>query len=196
MRVFAAGWLLATALAGCAVTPEAPVEAGRAVDAMQLDAWSARGRLAVAIGHDGGSGSFEWNQRADLTRLRVQGPLGVGALDIETDGSALTVADAAGQSVDADAARERLRARLGADLPLAQMRYWLLGLPAPGESATVDAPGGTLKTLEQSGWTVKYDAMAVVDGWAVPRRLTAAREAARVRVVVDEWHLPPAGSTP
>jgi len=187
-------WILAAlALAGCAVSPYVPEITGRAVDAQQVRDWSARGRLALAVGSDGGSGSFVWTQRGDVAQVRVQGPLGVGALDIVTDGEALTVSDAAGQRLDADAAREQLRQRLGADLPLAQMRYWLLGLAAPGEPARLEAQDGRPRSLEQAGWTVRYEAVSAIQGWDVPQRLTASRESARVRLIVDEWQLPPAG---
>lgn len=189
--------LLMTALvAGCATSPREPVPAGRVVDAALVTSWVAKGRLAVAVDDKGGSGSFRWTQRSEATELEVRGPLGVGALRILTDGQGVSVADGDGQPVDAEAARAAIQARLGADLPLAEMRYWMLGVPAPGSAANVAAgPAGSV-TVEQSGWSVAYEPHTVVEGWSVPTRLTATRAPVRIKVLVDEWTLPPAGVAP
>ena len=53
---------------------------------------------------------------------------------------------AAGQPLDGEAARAELERRLGAQLPLAELRYWMLGVPAPGASA-----GGPVQTGDGLG---------------------------------------------
>jgi outer membrane lipoprotein LolB len=96
----------------------------------------AAGRLAVAAGSEGGSGGFVWQQQGPETRLRLRGPLGAGSFEIASDGERFSVTDAAGQVLGADA-RATLRSRLGADLPLSSLRYWMIGLPDPASTARV-----------------------------------------------------------
>jgi len=186
--------LLSAAIAGCAAVPRAPAVTGLPVDAARVTSWSAAGRMAVAVAGDGGSGSFDWTQRASTTELQVRGPLGAGALRIVTDGSSLAVTDGEGRMLDAQAARDELRARLGVDLPLAEMRYWMLGLAAPGIDAQVSAAAAGAASIEQSGWTVTYEPFIVAQGWAVPSRLVVANPVAKIKVVVDQWRLPDAGT--
>jgi len=191
VRLLPIGLLALLALMGCAATPRATGPVARP-DPATLQNWSASGRLALAADGEGGSGAFIWEQREETTRLDLRGPLGVGALQVVASPAGLSVADAAGRSVDTEAARAELQARLGADLPWISLRYWMLGLPAPGETAAVaDAGAAPWRTIEQSGWRIGYDAFTTEAGLSLPQRFTASRGAVRVRVVVDAWTLPP-----
>ena len=181
--------LLAAVLAGCAgLTGQARVPASTAGLAA-LSAWTATGRLAVAAGSEGGSGGFVWQQRGPQTRLAVRGPLGAGAFEVTSDGEALEVTDAAGKRLGPEA-REALRARLGADLPLSSLRYWMIGLPDPASTAQVtESPGRPLRVIDQHGWTIAYDAFASTDGLALPSRVTATSGDVRLRLTVTDWRL-------
>ena len=108
------------------------------------------------------------------------------------DGHTLLLTEANGRVVDSEAARQELRRRLGTDLPLANLRYWMLGVAAPGSDARV-LPGERppLRVIEQSGWRVGIDEFLSVGGFALPTRLTATTDQARIRVVVSEWALGP-----
>jgi outer membrane lipoprotein LolB len=144
--------------------------------------------MAVAAGKDGGSGSFDWAQDGATSRLDLRGPLGVGAVRLLVAPGMLSLADGSGQVLDAELARADLQARLGADLPWDHLRYWLLGVPAPGGGATViEQDAAPWRVIEQSGWRLAYDSFAVVEGLNLPRRLSAERGTVRVRVIVDTW---------
>lgn len=186
--------IMAALLAGCAAAPRQAPITGAAIDPLQVTDWTATGRLAIAVGPEGGSGSFTWLQHDGTTELQLRGPLGAGSMRIVTDGQAVTVTDADGLSVDTEAARIQIRARLGTDLPLAEMRYWMLGLSAPGSVAQLrGSEMGPSRVIDQAGWTVTYDPFTTADGWSVPARLTVASGAARIKVAVDDWRLPAAG---
>lgn len=183
-------------LAGCAGTPRVPETAGVPVDAAAVTEWLASGRIAVASGGDGGSGSFTWRQVRAHTSLDVRGPLGAGGLHVEADGADLSVTAADGTRVDAAAAREAIRARLGLDLPLAELRYWMLGLPAPGSEARVQGHvTPPRRTIDQAGWSVRYDEFANASGWSVPARLTATAGSVRLKAVIDDWRIAAAAGT-
>ena len=184
-------YVVAMLLAGCvtgnvATTPSL----GAAPDPARISEWTAKGRIAVAAQGEGGSGSFVWQQHDDRTELAVRGPLGAGGLDLVTDGTTLQVADASGRTLDGDAARALLEQRLGTSLPLQQLRYWMLGLPAPTTASTPADPGSASPSgFTQAGWTVNLDESRTVDGWRVPARLSAATSTVRVRIIVDDWQL-------
>ena len=81
---------------------------------------------------------------------------------------------------------------MGAPLPVAELRYWLVGVPAPGlaHQETV-GDDGRLAGLEQAGWRLRYSRYAAVGGLALPVRIEIESETARLRLVVSSWRLPP-----
>jgi outer membrane lipoprotein LolB len=184
---------MAALLAGCATTRTAVPAGARAPDPDRFTQWTARGRIALAAQGEGGSGSFVWQQRSERTELALRGPLGAGGLQLTMDGEALELADPGGAPLDGDAARAELERRLGARLPLAEMRYWLLGLPAPADVADgpVQLATGAMPGFVQAGWVVSYDALGAQGEWTLPARLTATSGSARVRIVIDDWTVPP-----
>jgi outer membrane lipoprotein LolB len=187
------GLLAASLLAtGCATTAVEPGAGARAADPDVITQWTAKGRIALVANGQGGSGSFVWQQRSERTDLLVRGPLGAGGLQVITDGEALELADGSGQPLDGAAARAELERRLGVVLPLAELRYWMLGVPAPQETGgPVEKPdGATTPGFIQRGWTVSYEILGEQAGWRLPARLSATTGDTRVRIVVDDWMLP------
>jgi outer membrane lipoprotein LolB len=184
-----AGWLvLAVALGGCAVAPVAPPSVPP--DPELLQQWTASGRMALAAHGEGGSGSFTWEQRSAGTTLSLRGPLGAGAMQVTTDGQTLAVIDAEGRYLGNDQAQGLLRQRLGMDLPLAELRYWMLGVAAPGSPASVaDAARAPRRVIEQSGWRIDYDTFQSASGLSLPQRFSATQGDVRLKVVVDDWVL-------
>jgi outer membrane lipoprotein LolB len=182
--------MLALLVAGCATAPVSTPSPGRAADPQTLTQWTAKGRIALTAQGEGGSGSFVWQQRSERTELAVRGPLGAGGLSIVTDGDTLQLDDGSGQALDGDAARVALERRLGARLPLSELRYWILGVPAPDAMAPAQPATGAVAGFTQAGWVITYDAFRAAGDWSLPARLTATTGDARVRIVVDDWQLP------
>jgi outer membrane lipoprotein LolB len=179
--------LLAGLLAGCAGLTSRPAPTTSSAAIAGLTAWVAAGRLAVATGAEGGSGGFVWQQDGVETRLKVHGPLGAGGFEIASDGEHLSVTDGAGQVLGPDA-HDALRARLGADLPLSSLRYWMIGLPDPASEAQVrESETAPLRVIDQRGWTIAYDAFTSTGGLALPARLTATSGSVRLRLSVSDW---------
>lgn len=182
------------AVAGCATAPRAPdvpTGTGGTPDPATFTSWTARGRIALAAQGEGGSGSFTWRQTAGRTELAVRGPLGAGGFDVAMDGETLQLNDAAGRALDGEQARRELESRLGAPLPLDDLRYWLIGVPSPGhrEGLVQDASGAT-PGFVQGAWVVGYDAFTQAGAWRLPSRMTATTAGVKVRVVVDDWQVP------
>jgi outer membrane lipoprotein LolB len=184
-----AALLGALVIAGCATVPRGGAGPGAPVDPEQLPQWVAKGRIALTANGEGGAGAFVWQQRSERTELSVRGPFGAGGLSVVTDGENLELDDGSGQPIDGERARIALEQRLGASLPLAQLRYWMLGVPAP--SAPAQQATGAVPGFTQAGWVVEYPAYRPAGPWSLPARLTATTAHARVRLVIDDWQLPP-----
>ena len=193
-RAGAAG-LLVLALAGCHTLPvatsaSAPWESRR--PALQaLPHFLVKGRVAVATGATGFNANLRWDQDGDSAHLTLDGPLGIGGVQVTSQGETLEVINAHGEHIGNDLARAELRTRLGFDVPLASLRYWILGVPRPEAAAEValDPAQQRLDGLTQDGWHVTYGTYVDAHGQVLPARLTLEREAVRVRLVVDDWQL-------
>jgi outer membrane lipoprotein LolB len=181
--------------AGCAtVAPRAPVgdQAAREAELQALQAWSLDGRIAIAAGQDGFSGGFDWVQAGERTDISIQGPMGGAAFAIHVEGERLTLS-ARGETYTDDEARAIIGERIGNGtmLPVAEMRYWLIGVPAPGlDHAEARDDERRLTELGQSGWHVRYERYGTVGSYELPMRVEMSTESLRLRVVVVDWRLP------
>jgi outer membrane lipoprotein LolB len=192
MRPLLAALACVPLVTGCATTMVGSPLESRTADPEQLTQWMAKGRIALAAQGEGGSGSFVWQQRSERTELTVRGPFGAGGLALVTDGATIELSDGAGQPLNGEAARAELERRLGVKLPLAELRYWMLGVPAPDRpgSGPVQASSSSVPGFIQGGWVVNYEELKSQAGWSLPARLTATTNGAKVRIIVDDWILP------
>lgn len=189
------GFLLAALLAGCAsVRPPAPPAvfapkpwAMRLVELQQLRDWHLAGRAAVALGTQGWQATLEWRQQDQKSEMHLAGPFGAGALTLELTPAGLSLNGAP----PSDAMAAQLQERLGFELPLGNLRYWLLGVPDPSVSfeLTRNEQDRAL-LLSQADWTITYEKYLPSNGDLLPGRLVMTRADARVRVVVDHWDNP------
>jgi len=185
------------ALAGCRTTqvpapiigpgPGAPWAEQRDVLG-RVDHYTLGGRVAVAANGQGFSGALRYQQQAGRADLAIDGPLGMGGVRVSLEGEQVSISNSRGETFDGPAARAELEQRLGFTLPLAELRWWLLGLPAPGEAALEQDPvTGEIRAFLQGGWRVSIDARAAAMGFALPQRLVVAREGARMKLLIESW---------
>lgn len=161
-----------------------------------LTRWELRGRLAVQADNRGGQASLLWVREAGRHSIRLNGPLGRGVVRVTQDESGARLQDSEQRVFEAADAEELLLRYTGWRLPIANLDWWVLGLPIPGvtaDRALDDA--GRLQTLRQQGWVVRYEKYTSVDGYDLPDRLTLTRAAdtaapdMEVRLVIDHWGL-------
>lgn len=149
-----------------------------------------KGRVAEA-GIAGGRGDLDWTQSGDRIDLRVSGPLGVGALAISGDRRSVEIRSKDGVVTTATP-ETYMQERLGWSLPLNTLRYWALGVPAPGlienqpREVLLDDVGRALR-FEQFGWQVEYSEYRVVNSLTLPRKMTVASSGRTFKLVIDEW---------
>jgi outer membrane lipoprotein LolB len=179
--------VLATLLIAACATPATRVAgAGGPIDPRNLESWQAAGRIGVVADGRGGSGAFDWRQSGDRSEIHVNGPVGIGAIEVALDGDGIEVATSDGRHYADAAARRELEARLGTAVPAHSLRYWLVGLPAPGPYQWTESEHGE-PVLEQSGWRIEYSAFADAGGGRLPAKLTATAGRARIKLLVERW---------
>ena len=186
---------LVAALSACAArgpaTPSGPATswADRLAALDQIGDWSLHGRLALQGSGESASGSVAWWQRSDGFDLRLHGAFGRGAIRLteNTAGARLERADE--PPIEASSATVLLADALpDTPLLLANLRYWVLGRPAPGpvEVQQLD-PDNRLALLRQGGWEIRYLAYQPVPPWVLPSKLQARKGDVELRLAIKRW---------
>lgn len=181
-------------LAGCAATRETIPLPDLATWELRnevlgsLREWEFRGRIAVKAGDEGFNGKFNWSQNNDAFDASVGGPLGMGTVLIEGDGTRVVLTDKDGEKTELQDAERELRYRYGWTIPVSSLRYWALGIPDPAAPSVSEFDDeGRLVRLEQRNWVVDISRYREGGGQQMPRILTATNPDTRVRMVIDRW---------
>jgi outer membrane lipoprotein LolB len=186
--------LCSTVLAACATTRRAPAPASAAVgweqrvgDLQRSSAWQLDGRAAVAVGTQGWQATLNWRQQSDSAEVHLSGPFGIGALVLKRTPQGLSLNGAP----PSDTVLAQLQERLGFELPIDHLRFWLLGVPDPSAAFELKRNDqDRASQLTQSDWSIDYDRYMPVDGDWLPAHLVLSREGVRVRIAVDHWNGP------
>ncbi|GMU42291.1 MAG: outer membrane lipoprotein LolB [Xanthomonadales bacterium PRO6] len=146
------------------------------------------GRIAVSDGKDGGSGRFEWQQRGAATSLRFYGPASARNWRLEVQPGQALLIESNGAVRTADSAQALLARELRWQFPADALRYWVLGMRAPGgDSEAGLGADGQLAWLHQSGWEIRYLAFDFLHDPPLPRKLYARRGEHQLRISVRRW---------
>jgi outer membrane lipoprotein LolB len=200
---------LALLLAACAGQPvrESPLlpptvaqqqaQAARVALLAAHPRWGLQGRVALSNGREGGSGRIDWSQDGPRYDVALSAPITRQSWRLSGDGQAATLEGLAGGTRSGPDAQALLQDATGWTIPVAALAAWVRGAAAPGLPAARLHYGldGRLARLDQAGWTIDYTDWRPDPelGTELPGRLTAVRDAARVRLVVDAWQPGAAG---
>jgi len=187
---------LALLLGGCSSTPPRPepVDSQQAWQQHQqrlsaLHDWRLTGRLGIQTGHEGWHASLDWRQQDSNYTIRITAPLGQGSLLLQGGAQGVLLQTSDGEVLSAEDPGQLLYQQLGWQVPVASLRYWVLGLPAPGKAIeTLDAYG-RLSHLQQEGWEIEFLDYEIQQGVELPGRVFVSNHQAKVRLVVSEWQL-------
>jgi len=179
------------ALAGCATVRRAAPPSGapapwdeRMSQLEHAASWRLDGRAAAALGQQGWQATLDWQQNGTVSDLHLAGPLGMGSTQIRVTPAGLSLNGAP----PSGAVVAQLEDKLGFELPLDNLRYWLLGIPDPSIPFDLTRNGqDRALRLSQAGWTIDYDEYMPSSGDVLPKRLVLNRSDARVRIAVDRW---------
>lgn len=189
-------WVISSLLwlAGCA-TLFAPPPSAEQIDRdwqarqsrlQDVDTWELKGRLAMRADDDGWHASLRWQRQQDRHVIDLSGPLGKGHVRLNQDASGARLRDNEQQTHYASTARQLLYETTGWDLPLDDLNYWVLGLPAPDSPKRWELDdGGRLKTLQQGGWEVRFLAYGRHGDYDLPSKVFIQRDPAGAAAAAD-----------
>lgn len=152
--------------------------------------WRLSGRIALTIGHRGWTASLRWHQQGGDYRIDVFGPLGRTVAQLNGSPQRVTLRTGGSAPRQARSAAALMQAELGWSLPVAGLRYWVRGVPAPGTRPSLMQLDGSgrLAFLIQNGWHIRYlDYNAALGAQALPTRIRLVNGDVRLTLLIDHW---------
>ncbi|TBU88346.1 lipoprotein localization factor LolB [Stutzerimonas kirkiae] len=189
--------LLSLLLAGCAgLGPREAVEGTGNMQDWQihkgritpLDGWQVSGKIGIRAPRDSGSGTLFWLQRQDYFDIRLSGPLGRGATRLTGRADAVSLEIAGEGRFEASSPEELLAERLGWQLPVSNLFWWVRGLPSPDSRSRLSLDGDSrLQRLAQDGWEVQYLSYIEQNGYHLPERIRLQGHDLQITLVIKDW---------
>ena len=156
-----------------------------------VDRWVLQGRLGVSNGSDGGSGSFSWSQDGDHYEFVLRAPVTGKSFRLSGDSHGALMEGLDGGPIRGRDAESLMHRALGWDVPLSDLRAWVLGLRADSGPAELTFGEDRLPaTLLQDGWSVDYREWDTSRQPPLPKKLYAAKPPYKVKLVIESWQLP------
>ena len=194
---------VSAAVGGCAVAPvaRAPADglealAVRQAQVTQSPPWQVEARIALTDGRESWQAALLWRQGGDRFELQMRGPFGQGGGVMKGDGRSVRLRLRDGRQAVGDDAGTLLARLLGWTIPVAELRYWIRGVPAttPYEQLRWNREG-EIESFRQAGWSLHFSQYRLFENQRLPRKITAQGQRWRIKVVVDRWRWTAAGKT-
>lgn len=192
--------LLLLLVAGCGQMPSRPLPDTAPEESWQLRQqqlrkltnWQLNGRLAVLKEHEAWHMSLEWQQHNARYSLNIIAPLGQGSMQLHGDAVQVMLITDEGETLNASDPDWLLYQQLGWHVPVSALRYWVLGLPAPGDYQQTLDELGRLSNLHQAGWDIEFIDYEPQLGVDLPRKVFVSNNSAKVKLVISDWKSLPA----
>lgn len=206
------GWcLLCLGLSGCASIPSQHtginVEQAwqqRRGQLLPLKRWEINGRMSIRDNDEVYNAALHWTRQFQRHKIDFSGPFGRRYVRLQQDQRGAVLFDKKMRAYRAPNAQRLLYRITGWHVPLEGMNYWVLGVPAPGETKARKLDSrGRLVFLQQSGWTIRFLEYRQAEGRDMPRKMFLSRTVMlakpgqtrkishelQVRLVINRWKL-------
>jgi len=130
--------------------------------------WRLEGKIAMQNDGKMETASLDWQQNYQQYQIRIFGPLGLGAVELDGNPQGVTLTDNNGKIYQAASAEMLSQQILGYPLPIEDLVYWLKGV----------------KTKHYHGWSVHY---LSYDQNNMPKLVSASHSSIYLRIFIDKW---------
>ena len=134
----------------------------RYMEHRKIKRWDMSGVLSITHKKKRDIVRFAWNQNYNDYSIKLSGPMNMGGVRIDGSKERVKFWRSSDEVIEASTPEELVSSELGWSIPVSDIRYWVLGMPAPGK---VDYKYfdryGHLNFFKQNGWRVKYSSFQV-----------------------------------
>lgn len=123
----------------------------------QITNWSITGSISITYEKQRELARFKWIQQQRDYVINIFGPLNIKNIYITGNPHTVRLRHPNKKWVEAKTPEQLTQNQLGWVLPISNLRYWILALPAATKIAAANFDQyGHLISLEQQGWQIKY----------------------------------------
>ena len=182
-------------LGACAGTPsmDAPVDPDwerRAELLRELQTWDFTGRIQVSDAEETHNSRIRWRQNGDNFIINLWGALNIGATEITGSPEQVTLQQARREPIISASPEAMIAEQIGYELPVANLLYWIKGIPVPGQAARpVFNEHRQILSLEQSGWQIEYLGYGNFGSATLPTRIRMEKPPLSLNLVRLSWTL-------
>jgi len=177
------------------ITPTAPGEHYLSWQARQkqltnLKNWDLQSAISIKNAQQHVTARIYWQQLALNYRLNITSPFNIGGFKITGDSAYVTWYRSTTDKVIAKNPEELMSRELGWSLPISNLRYWVLALPAPklAYSSQFDTYNHLIY-LQQQGWQINYADFISVDKIDLPTTILLSNTKLQIKIIIKQWEL-------
>jgi outer membrane lipoprotein LolB len=162
-----------------------------------IEQWHIKGKFGYKSPSGGGSAWLDWRRQNDAFTLLLNGPFGVGTVQIHGGNDLVTMHHASDPIVYASSLEALSDKLFDWNLPIGELRYWVLGIPSPKflSKNHVFNREGLLKTFQQTGWQIKLSQYQNRGAGKLPGKLIIHQGQLRFTLVIKEHDFSAAPTT-
>jgi len=157
----------------------------------KITQYQTRGAFAYLSDRQKVYARFNWQQTApDRYRLLLTNPLGSTELQLDAQGSVVQLVDNKGKRYVSDDAEKMITQLTGMDIPLENLRKWMMGLPGDATDYALNDQY-QLRELNYSrngqNWKVSWQDYDSKVNPALPANLELREGSQRIKLRMDSW---------
>jgi outer membrane lipoprotein LolB len=194
-RYFIVFPLFLSLLAGCAqqapiatttdwVTHEKSLE--------NLSRYDAKGKLGYKAPKLRFGGNMIWQTTPNSDKLLLTNFLGKTLLKLDATPKMTTLVDYDGKQHSGADASELVRELTGINLPIEQMRDWLIGLPTAADTYQLNPQNRVAylaKQVDGQTWEMDYQEYDYSIYPSLPKRMVLTQDKQQITLIINEWDI-------
>ena len=157
----------------------------------ELEFWNIKGRAAIQSETNSATFLLHWDQFDSRYELRFISGLGQGTYLLKGSISGVTMQTPKNKIFTSDTPENLIKKKLGWDVYLAGLKYWVRGIPEPGveyNQLMLDEKG-RLKDMRQSGFSVSILRYTNDRNISLPTKLFIRSDNIQLRLVIQNWEI-------
>jgi len=157
----------------------------------ELESWSIRGRTAIQSKNNSATFLLHWDQFDAGYELRFISGLGHGTYLLKGSAAGVVMRTPKNKVFTSDTPEKLIREKLGWDVYLAGLKYWMRGIPEPNVkySQLLLDEKGRLKDMKQSGFSVSVLRYTDKRNISLPEKLFIRSSDIQLRLVIQNWEI-------
>ena len=157
----------------------------------KIESWNIKGRAAIQSENNSATFLLHWDQFNTGYELRFIAGLGQGAYLLQGTENGVVMRTPKNKVFTSDTPESLIREKLGWDVHIAGLKYWVRGVPEPNVkySQLLLDKKGRLKDMKQSGFFISILRYTDKENISLPEKLFIRSNNIQLRLVIQNWEI-------